>query len=385
MGPMMTSLLQSTGVRHASDIKSLTSLRFFAAFWVLALHYTNHMPNRFADSTGLFQSGKLGVEFFFILSGFILTHVYVERIEAGRFDSWDFVRRRLARLYPIHLVTFLMVFAYWAAGQSIGLKFRVPQAYSLDSILPNLLLVHAWGFTDLMSWNYVSWSISAEWFAYLLFLPLSLAAIRSRLSPKALVGAAVAFFLVLYAAAPTLVGRPLTHLTYDFAFLRILPEFFLGIALYHLSRGFDLPARLALPLVLAAAGGVLLIAHWQVGDALAVLLLGLVIFGAASLERQGRGRWLKHPALVYLGEISYALYMVHGIVFIVCFKLLHLVAGPEATLTVWLLGPLALMLAFANAMLAHHWIELPGRRWMVRHLELPSVWHRSESRAAPPR
>jgi peptidoglycan/LPS O-acetylase OafA/YrhL len=379
----MNLLLQPATAAHAGEIKSLTSLRFFAAFWVLSLHYMKYMSNGLGELTGFFEYGKLGVEFFFILSGFILTHVYLARLETGRFEAGDFVRRRLARLYPIHFVTFLLALGYWLAGRSFGLRFRVPEAYSLDSILPNLLLIHAWGVTDNMTWNYVSWSISAEWFAYLLFLPLSLLLIRSRLSPVAMVAMAVVVFLLFYILAPVVIGRPLTHLTHDFAIARILPEFLLGVALYHLSRRYDLRSVVAVPLALLALGGVLLVAHMRAGDALAVLLLGFLIFAVASLERQGLGRWLGHSVLVYLGNISYALYMVHGIVFIIFFKVLHLLIGPTSPAMSWALGSVAVLLAFVAAMAGHHWIELPGRQWLSERLRLPRLLVRRAPGAAP--
>lgn len=364
------TFLQPARRPHARDIACLTSLRFFAAFWVLSLHYTDLVPYGFVAQTSFFDQGKLGVDFFFVLSGFILTHVYWRGLRDGRFGFARFMQKRFARLYPLHLVTFLAVVAYVVAGRALGLGFSVPEAYSLSGVAPNLLLVHAWGFADRLTWNYVSWSISAEWFAYLLFLPLSLLVLRLPGGPRAKILAAIAFLLVMALVAPGLIGRPLTHLTHDFGIARILPEFLLGIALYHLSRRYDLSPRAALPFVLGSLVLLALIAHFRAADTLAVLLLAGLIFAAASLERQQRAQWLAHPMLIYLGEISYSLYMTHAIVFIVYFKAAKLALGDAYDAYLFLVGPPALILCIATAALSYHSVEMPGRRLLGRPLVL---------------
>lgn len=346
------------------DVAALTSLRFFAAFWVLALHYMDSMPVDVGAVTGFFENGKLGVDFFFVLSGFILTHVYLGSVERGAFRWSSFIKRRLARLYPLHLATFLLVVVYATAGRLAGLEFRVPEAYSLEAVWPNLLLLHAWGVQDHMSWNYVSWSISAEWFAYLLFLPLSLAVLRLPGGSLVKLAAAVALLGVASLVAEPLLGRPLTHLTHDFGILRILPEFVLGAALYHVARDWDLEPRRGPALMLAALAALVAMVHWRQDGAAAVLLLAFLIFASASLARQGGLAFLARPALVYLGEISYAIYMIHAIVFIVFFRGLGLVLGDPASPLIWWLGPLALVLTFAASVLAHHLVERPARDWL---------------------
>lgn len=350
------------------DVRALTALRFFAAFWVLTLHYTDFMPADFAAFTGFFAEGKLGVDFFFVLSGFILTHVYLGRIERGGFAWQGFMLRRFARLYPLHLATFFVVVAYVTAGRLAGVPFSVPEAYTLEAAWPNLLMLHAWGIQDHMSWNYVSWSISAEWFAYLLFLPLSLAVRRLPFGPLGKIASAVLGLLLAALVAEQAIGRPLTHLTHDFGILRILPEFVLGIALYHAIRVWDLEPRHAGTILALTLGATVAIVHWRLDGLLAVLLLAFLIFAVASLTRQGRLEVLGRPTLVYLGEISYAIYMTHAIVFIVFFRGCGMLLGDAASPHLWWLGPIALALTLAAAMLAHHLVERPARQWLNRTL-----------------
>ncbi len=357
------------------DVRALTALRFFAAFWVLTLHYTDFMPADFAAVTGFFAAGKLGVDFFFVLSGFILTHVYLRRLETGDFAWQGFMLRRFARLYPLHLVTFLVVVAYVTAGRLAGIGLSVPEAYTLEAAWPNLLMLHAWGIQDHMSWNYVSWSISAEWFAYLLFLPLSLLVLRLPTGPGGRLTIAVLGLFAASYVAERAIGRPLTHLTHDFGILRILPEFVLGIALYHAIRAWDLETRHAGAILAGTLGALLAITHWDLDGLYAVLLLAFLIFAVASLARQGRLDWLARPALVYLGEISYAIYMTHAIVFIVFFRGLGILLHDPASPHLWWLGPIALALTLAASVLAHHLVERPARHWL-NHL-FAGGWRRS--------
>src|SRR5471032_1559875 len=83
------------------DLRPLTALRFFAAMWVVLYHYWpnlngEHMP-------ALVAHGYLGVELFFVLSGFILCHVYLDQFASGRFRYGGFLWARLARVYPLHI------------------------------------------------------------------------------------------------------------------------------------------------------------------------------------------------------------------------------------------------------------------------------------------
>lgn len=357
-------LLQPATSTHARHIKSLTSLRFAAAFWVLILHYTDALPYDFLTHTMAFAQGGLGVDFFFILSGFILQHVYLAEFNDGRFRYGYFLQRRLARIYPLHLVSFLLVVGYVVAGHVLGIRFKAPEAYALSEIPPNLLLLHAWGLGR-MSWNYVSWSISAEWFAYLIFPALTLAFLRMRLDLRLTIVLALLLLGAFYLAAEPLIGGKLTDLT-SFAIFRIFPEFTLGIALYHLSLRYDLATRWAVPVSLAAVIALLIVTHMGASKFIALCLLGLLIFASASLERLGRAGVLRSPYLVYLGEISYALYMLHAIIFIVYFKGLDLLLGESFHAWVFWLGPLALVSSLAAASLAYHLVEVPCRRFLSR-------------------
>ena len=114
-------------MQDAKAIQPLTSLRFFAAMWVVAFHY---WPNLSPVLPPLVAKGYLGVELFFVLSGFILCHVYLDSVADGGFRYGSFLWARLARIYPLHLATLAgigaMALAALAAGVSYDWKRRYP-------------------------------------------------------------------------------------------------------------------------------------------------------------------------------------------------------------------------------------------------------------------
>lgn len=290
----------------AAHIKPLTALRFFAAFWVVLFHYWPKLDVAFTPAVA--QKGYLGVEAFFVLSGFILCHVYLSGFGQGRFRYGDFLWNRLARVYPLHLATLVGVGAMAIAGSIAGLSVD-PNILSWKALPANLLLVHAWGFAPVSGWNHASWSISAEWFAYLTFPAFAFAAWRLRERPVAAVLGALAVIAVLYPTFQSLAGFPLTEATIQWGALRIVPCFAYGCALHALWRSGRFPGRLsgygAAFLGMATLGAV----QFGAPDPVIVMLLGGLIFTLASLASTGFS-FAGQSVFVYLGEISYSTYMI---------------------------------------------------------------------------
>jgi peptidoglycan/LPS O-acetylase OafA/YrhL len=282
------------------NLKPLTSLRFFAAFWVVLFHYWPHLA---ADSTpAVVAKGYLGVELFFILSGFILCHVYLPAVEAGRFRYGDFLWARLARIYPMHLATLIGIGLIGGLALMAGLRID-PNILSLSALPANLAMVHAWGLAPVVGWNHPSWSISAEWFAYLGFPAFAALALSLRRRPRLAVVLALLFMAALYPAFESVAGFPLTRATTGWGALRIVPCFAYGCALYLAWRAHAVDGRKA---VLGAAffgACAVFTAQLQAPDVLIVALFGGLIISLAQASRAG-ARLGEHPILVYLGEIS---------------------------------------------------------------------------------
>jgi peptidoglycan/LPS O-acetylase OafA/YrhL len=179
-----------------ANLATLTSLRFFAALWVVLYHFLDQLPEWIADLLVPLHFGPRAVDFFFILSGFILAHVYQPSIEAGRFSLRSFYVKRFARLYPVHLAMLALVIGLFFAARLAGMEIHSAGKYDFSRLWMHLLAVHAWFPHGTNSFNIPSWSISAEFFAYLLF-PLMAAAmlrIRPRIGLLGLIAATALLF-----------------------------------------------------------------------------------------------------------------------------------------------------------------------------------------------
>lgn len=342
----------------AAHIRPLTSLRFLAALWVVLFHY---WPKLDVGMTPMFvEKGYLGVELFFVLSGFILCHVYRTQVEDGTFRYGSFLWARLARIYPLHLAT---TFGLGAVALAAGVAgFTVDKnILSWESLPANLLLVHAWGLAPEAGWNHPSWSISAEWFAYLTFPLFAWAALALKNRPAVLAVAASVLLIALYAGFEALTGRALTQATIHWGALRIVPCFALGCALHNFWRARPATSAgkaianlsVAVPMMLAAAA-------LGAPDALIVLALGMVILFLADAGATG-ARTIDNSASIYLGEVSYSVYMLcvpWKIVFFNAAARLTGAADEKLPVYIWALGFVGLV---ALAAASYHLIEKPAR------------------------
>ena len=347
-----------TPVPTPPDLRALTTLRFLAALWVVLYTAWPHLDVGFVPVA--VTKGYLGVETFFILSGFILSHVYLEAAGEKRFRYGGFLWARLARVYPLHLVTLFGMIGLGVVATAAGM--------SIDGSLTNwrdlpahLTLTHAWGLATSSAFNHPSWSISAEWAAYLGFPAFAFVAWRLRERPVLATGLAAGLALALYAAFEFLAGYALTEATFRWGALRIVPCFALGCALYLIHRRGGVP--FAGPVALISGVAVLVSASLGLWDAITVLAAGGLILGLGSLENSRAGVLGSKPG-VYLGEISYSIYMV-------CAPVLLLTTNAAARLTgaddkqfhllVWLGLVAAIPVA---AMVTYHLVERPARKAM---------------------
>jgi peptidoglycan/LPS O-acetylase OafA/YrhL len=217
-------------MQSTRDLKPLTSLRFVAASMIVLLHAWLYFP--WADFVGGIPLHQ-GVSFFFVLSGFILTHVYSQKKTA----YWSFMLARFARLWPVHLVTCLMVVAFIRpdSQQFPGSGFFNPWVVLVSNLTLTHALVPFVNYT--FSWNSVSWSISTEVFFYLAFPALLVGLARSwHWKLTAAVG-----IIGLYSIAISVLGLPaeapvpealgVAFLTYASPLFRGF-EFVLGMTAY---------------------------------------------------------------------------------------------------------------------------------------------------------
>lgn len=339
-----------------ADLRALTTLRFFAALWVVLFAAWPNLDVGFVPT--VVAKGYLGVEVFFVLSGFILSHVYLAAAGEKRFSYGGFLWARLARVYPLHLATLFGVMALGLGAVAVGMSID-GNVLSWDTLPAHLAMVHAWGFASEAGWNHPSWSISAEWFAYLAFPAFAALTWPMRNRPVLATALAAGFALGLYAVFERAAGFSLTEATFHWGALRIVPCFLLGCALYLVHRRVRLPR----PALLASLFGALMLGSAALGlwDGVTVLLAGGLVLALGSLPNGG---WTGSRLGVWLGEISYSVYMVCVPWKLLAINLAAKATGAEDKLlhpVVWLAVVLALV---PVAGLTHALIERPARSWL---------------------
>lgn len=342
------------------NLKPLTALRFFAAMWVVCFHFWDNLGT---TMPAFVAKGYLGVELFFVLSGFILSHVYLERFRDGAFSFREFLWARLARIYPLHIAIVaglaLLIFGLSVVGITAGDKLIV-----WSSLPAQITLTQAWGLAPQGGWNHPSWSISAEWFAYLTFPAFAFVAARLWARPRLAMVLAAVVLVALYIGFNAIAGFPLTRATILWGALRIVPCFALGCSIWLAWRGEVVKTRTQ-ALVVSGLSLAALVASTTFGlpDFVSVLACAGLILGLGSAAKAGSSL-LSAPVLVYLGEVSFAVYMVcipWQLVFTEGLQKVAHVDPEHMPLAVW-----AVMLAgvVPAAMVMHHLVERPARDLM---------------------
>jgi peptidoglycan/LPS O-acetylase OafA/YrhL len=332
-------------------IRQLTGIRFVAAFWVFAYHLQgpfNVLGLLSIPVLGdVMRVGRLGVDLFFALSGFILTHTYLTRM-GPKLRGGDTVRfwwLRLARIYPVHLVMLIVAgLAVFAQARVLGEDIDRDWWNPIDFV-KNVLLIQEWGPNPERGWNFVAWSLSMEWLAYLAFplLVLILWRMHKKIPTFVLV---IAWFAVLAPLVGYGLGTSDPYYTDNWgSTYRIASEFTAGAITYlivqRLARRED---RVQRP------------AEW-----LSAVLPVLVVAGAVFLA------WLpaaQPPANAVLGGfISYSLYMTH-LVWMGLWRAGMSVAGIDGG-ALYALG-VAILIGGALIIAWIMWrvVEEPAREWM---------------------
>jgi peptidoglycan/LPS O-acetylase OafA/YrhL len=365
---------------------------------IVVLYHVPLLPQLHA--VNFIHNGYLFVDFFFVLSGLVITYAYSrELVTLDR--ARDFVIRRFGRLWPLHAAV-LLAFVVIALSKVIAARLlgSVPHdppfvgEQSVDRILPNLLLIHALGLYRGQSWNIVSWSISTEFFTYALFAALCLLA-RRRVARFAALLAIVGAVVVL-TFSPTYMETE-----FDFGFFRCMYGFFVGLLVYCCFRAtrdrftrlpaaslFETASLLALFLFVSAADD----GPLSMGAPI-VFAITIYVF---AFEGGVISRILMARPFRFIGARSYSIYMVHFLIS-VCMvdATMHLarVLPLHATWSLedhlltfrdgWINGAGLLVYLLGVAMAAHvthRAIEQPGRRYfnrLAQRLAYTPRWERA--------
>jgi peptidoglycan/LPS O-acetylase OafA/YrhL len=316
-----------TILTKTNQITTLTALRGIAALLVAAYHFNQYvLPIADSQWTLAHLRGYLWADFFFILSGFIMTYVYQKRFETGvTIESFlGFMRLRFARLYPMHLLTlvWLIVLYLIVVGLCrVELEFALKSVFNPPSIGLHLLMLHGFNTVWSTTWNIPAWAIGSEWLMYLLF-PFFVFLMQKNRFLFLIVGIFATFGAYFYVTMPTSdvylantwlqhLPNSIDHYVFPLNFVRCFAGFLLGMITHYFYElkwankilkydGFFVFLVLIF----------LVFCHFSLPDMLTVLLFPMMILSAAHNENRV-SKYLENQGLQAIGAWSYSIYMVH--------------------------------------------------------------------------
>jgi len=382
-----------SSARTSNRFEALDGWRGVCASLVVLFHFHGHSP---IYSAALVRDSYLFVDFFFVLSGFVIAWNYARRL-----GDWPGVKRflilRLGRVYPLHLFMLVCFVAYETLRLFVqGEGFTGP--FSPSAVATNLLLVQSMGVHDGLTWNGPSWSISTEWWTYVVFaLVCAWLGMRNWL----IVATAVAAPLLLLHLSKSGMDT-----TFDWGFVRCLFGFALGVACYRLYSAASAPraprpGRIGVMTLLECATVAGVVVFVSAAGTSPLSFMAPFVFAIAVLVFAAEGglvsRLFHSRPLKWLGTVSYSIYLTHFFVVLILPTLVKRVTGVDLWTPMpladgqWvmafgrndlegtLLYGLALALTFAFSAFTYRWVETPGREWTRKWLARPESAPRAQA------
>ncbi|HTV85649.1 MAG TPA: acyltransferase [Dyella sp.] len=351
-------------------LPALDSMRAIAALGVVCWHYRGYFQSSPFETVlaPFYKNGLPMVDFFFALSGFVLARTYWT--DSRRRAIGANIGQRIARLYPLHLIMLLVILAIQLGTSNLAIPFdpfRFNDAYNFGA---NLLLLQSSGLQHgLFSFNQPSWSISTEFLVNIAFL--CMIALPRRLSLITAGAAAVACIQVFLHRSFYDIGYAWWHVSVLVA--RTGAGFFIGALTFRLYENYrDRFTQAALWNALFIAFAMAMYVYFHShrlngrGIDLAISLIGFPASIIVVLMSPWACRALSIRTLVWLGERSYSIYMIHFSL-ILCARIGQIILGVEPS------RPFAsdsAFVAFVSIVIAisavtYRYIELPGKRLLT--------------------
>jgi peptidoglycan/LPS O-acetylase OafA/YrhL len=350
-------------------LSPLDALRGFAALAVPAFTHFQHFGgdkntypyNAIPVVHWLYVYSQFFVDLFFVLSGYVLTFRYFQPISEQRVSARDFFFLRFARLYPLHLLTLLICAAvqWWLMAHH-----QLPVIYKQDDLYHfflHLFFLQIW-FEHGLAYNYPSWSVCVEVFVYLLFF------LHARRPIRPFV---IACALTVLLGITVLTSWSLPLLNRNIA--RGMVGFFAGALAFQITGWFE-RARRGTLLGLACLAAVVAIGvlsnligydFWVGADPLPYGLIIFPLITVASLKVKPLVAVLSLRPLTFLGDISYAVYLVHVPIQMIILAVAHTrhLTIPTSSTTFYWIWIATLLVA---GTVIHLTFERPARRWLRR-------------------
>lgn len=358
----------ATSPRPTGLIQSLVGIRGYLSVVVVAVHLAPFavalVPLTAPIFLPIWHHAYVALDVFFVLSGFVVTAGY--RTVFARWPGWGvfgrFLWARLSRFYPVHLAVLAVLVGAVLGARAIGREIPHGGDLGID-LLRQLTLTSGWGGADALTWNGPVWSLSAEWFCYLLLPLLQPLVLRLRTPATVLAGYLVACAIPL--VAYSVIGFDDGTITYGMPLPRALGFFLAGACLQqlvHVDRRVPaLVGRCTGPLAALGLALIVLASNLQISTMYALPVVGLVVLGLGE-QRGWLDRVLSTRQSLYAGEISVAIFLTHVPWLLGASLLINPRTFPGAW--GWLGIGLLLVGVLVCGWLAFVLVERPGQRFM---------------------
>ena len=346
---------QSTVSQDKPQIYHLTFIRFIAAMVIVFHHFAveREQPifpfNKSVVLFEVFKGGFIGVSFFYVLSGFIMVYAYGSR--PGKLNKKEFWIMRFARIYPMHLLTFLVLFF---------LPAYVSTWLNAPSVTFQLTLTQAWSYAYRHSYNWPAWSLSVEMFFYMIF-PFLLGYFKKMSLKNMLI------FIGIFWVVSMLRQVFFPIIKFPLPLLHV-NSFLVGMGsgfIYNLRRPF-ISAQLLKILIPSL---IVIICVMATQYEIAVLNTGLLspLFAAFILffawSKGFFSRLFSNPFFVLMGDISYSIYIIHWSFWVIYVRKVHLFTNSMIQFYAYV-GALLLL-----AYISYEFIENPIRLWVKKTIK----------------
>lgn len=335
---------------------------------VMSYHFSHYGPDGFENVLRWFEQLMPLLDVFFMISGFLIFARYSDAITSlPAYGSYLY--RRLSRLYPLHVLTtgFFVIVGF-------GVSFGVIQShgslgglerYDWTQLPSNIFLMQAWGVSDALTFNYVSWSLSAEWFCYLA-LPIIVLFNRKAGTLGLFLLLAIVVSALQYLATSKNFPFDAWMKASTWGAYRAFADFTIGaiVSKFVVRSTWSLKSPIpAWAVIMGACAGM------QYGvppyGSLAFLAIGLFLAAISERNAPERSAWL--DVIAPLSNVSFGIYLWHPIYETTMISFLwRRFIGPTGVIGFYPYLLLPMILTAVTAMLSYRLVEKPIANWLLK-------------------
>lgn len=349
----------------AKKINSLMGLRFLFALGIFIHHFDTFSDlniTNYNQYSSLFFEGFIGVNFFYVLSGFIIAYCYMKKMKEQIIKPGEFIYKRIARVWPVHVLTLVIASISYASISVVFSKSGIINIAMLQSFIP--IDNYAFGF------NGVSWSLSTEMFFYISFCFLVLLPEKYIKTLFAILTGAIV--MCLFQGANNIPNA--SWMFYINPLFRMV-DFLAGILIFQL---FDKTNKekisiknatyleitsIVLLLIMMYLGTKQTISIYLRWDIYYLVPISILVY-VFAIDKGLMSRIIGNKVFVFLGECSFVFYMIHQIVLVKIKQLFSSEITSMTSLFKW--GGVALIITIVISIALYYFYEKPANKLMLK-------------------